>query len=168
MSDSAEPHPPPQSQRSAHSESAHTAGLATPPPSFGDNLCIPVDGGSSANILPRNSSAVSLGPEACHIEDIDAGCGHEHQKHSILHSATPTPAISRNPSRVDVTHGSTVIWGLHEGDLPEEEEREGHDGFTGGNEAGYDDGVLEMEGPNSNGHSGTLSEQFHVQILHVT
>lgn len=70
---------------------------------------------------------------------------------------------------MDVTHGSAVIGGLHEGDLPEEEEREGHDGgFTRGKEVGYDDGVLEMEGPNSNGHSGTLSEQFHVQILHVT
>lgn len=130
-----------------------------------------MDGGSSASILPRNSSAVSLGPESCHIEDIDAaGCGHEHQKHSILHSATPTPAISRNPSRVDVTHGSAAIGGLHEGNLPEEEEeRENLDGdFSGEKEAGYDDGVLEMKAPNINGYSGMLLKQFHVQILHVT
>lgn len=166
MSDPAEPHPPPPpppQQQSAHSEPAHTAGLATPPPSFGDNLCIPLDDGSSATILPRNSSAISLGPEACHIEDIDDGCGHEHQKHSVLHSATPTPAISRNPSRVDVTHGSAVSGGLHEADLPEQEETEGDDGRE--KEVEYDDGVLEM---NINGNSGTLLRQFHVQILHVT
>lgn len=170
MSDFAEPHPPPSQQQSAHPESAHTAGLATPPPSFGDDLCIPLDGGSSATTLPRNPSAISLGPEACHIEDIDAGCGHEHQKHSILHSATHTPAISRNPSRVDVTHGSAMSWGLHEGNFPEQEEQEGRadDDRGGKKEEEYDGGVLEMKPPSISGDSGTILKQFHVRILHVT
>lgn len=130
-----------------------------------------MDGGSSASILPRNSSAVSLGPESCHIEDIDAaGCGHEHQKHSILHSATPTPAISRNPSGVDVTHGSAVAGEPHEDNLPEKEEGRGDlDGdFSGEKEAGYDDGILEMKAPNIDGLAGMLLKQFRLQILHVT
>lgn len=64
---------------------------------------------------------------------------------------------------MDVTHGSAVSGGLHEADLPEQEETEGDDGRE--KEVEYDDGVLEM---NINGNSGTLLRQFHVKILHVT
>ncbi|KAL7272814.1 vesicle coat component [Rhizina undulata] len=52
--------------------------------------------------IMRTASSASLAPEACHVEDIDAGCKNHgsHQDSSILHSAVPTPATSRHPSAI--------------------------------------------------------------------
>lgn len=152
MSDSPEPQPQPQQVPPEHTP---TPGLA-PPSVFGDNLRVhSEEEGGSSTTLPRNLSSISFGPEACHIEDIDSGCSHEHQKHSILHSATHTPAISRNPSGVDITHPSVVsAKGVHEDDLTEKDEY-------------ADDGVLEMRVPNINGRSGTLFEAIPYSLVNI-
>lgn len=144
MSDS--PEPQPQSQP-VQPEPTHTSAGLAPPSAFGDSLHVRSEEGST---LPRNVSTASFGPEACHVEDIASGCGNEHAKHSILHSATHTPALSRNPSSMDVTHASAAGGkGVHESsDLVEENEEEGED----------DDSALEMKALNVNGHSGTLFE----------
>lgn len=155
MSDSPEPQPP------TPPEPITSAGLA-PPLSLGDSLRVRSgeEDGSPVS-LPRISSTASLAPEACHIEDIDSGCGHEHQKHSILHSATHTPCISRNSSRVDVTHGLALSGGTgapDNGGLQEEDESHVEE---------QDEGVLEMKGPNSDGRSGMPFEAVSCSTLNL-